>query len=221
MTSSSKTALLAIVLATCAHCSEAFVPSSLPQHAPKTIVHSDSAYYFADAPQAFHDEPSAAFPEAPTQQKHGKSSIVKQNQVKKHGKDGVFSPIVVALKETVGEEQINKLRAQVIQLHSKVIGGFVETAESAFGQNVLRQLFELADRNRNGQIEEDELRTALRTLGFDWLKEKQVKGIFKRADKDANGAIDLEEWMLEAPKTLKTNLIKLAKKNGTDMGLLV
>ena len=32
--------------------------------------------------------------------------------------------------------------------------------------------------------------------------------------------ISLEEFMDEAPRTLKTNLVKLAKNNGGDMGLL-
>jgi Ca2+-binding EF-hand superfamily protein len=53
------------------------------------------------------------------------------------------------------------------------------------------------------------------------LKEKQVKGIFERADTDENGTIDLQEWMTEAPKTLRTNLTKLAKKNGGELGFLV
>jgi hypothetical protein len=30
----------------------------------------------------------------------------------------------------------------------------------------------------------------------------------------------MEEWMREAPKTLRTNLVKLAKQNGGDLGLL-
>jgi Ca2+-binding EF-hand superfamily protein len=85
----------------------------------------------------------------------------------------------------------------------------------------LQQLFSLADANRSGTIDVDELKVALRALGFDWLKEEKVQGIFARADTDANGAIDLDEWIKEAPKTLKTNLVKLAKKNGGDMGLLV
>ena len=77
----------------------------------------------------------------------------------------------------------------------------------------------IADKNKNGTIEESELKEALLTLGFD-LKEKQFKGVFERADVDSNGGIDLEEWMKEATKTLQTNLNKLAKKNGSDMGLL-
>ena len=43
----------------------------------------------------------------------------------------------------------------------------------------------------------------------------------QRADKDKNGTIEFDEFTAEIPKTLKTNLVKLAKKNGGDMGLLV
>jgi Ca2+-binding EF-hand superfamily protein len=82
---------------------------------------------------------------------------------------------------------------------------------------VLKSLFAVADVNKNGKIEEEELATALQTLG---LQSKQIQGIFKRADLDENGDIDFDEFMKEAPKTLRTNLIKLAKKNGDEMGLL-
>jgi Ca2+-binding EF-hand superfamily protein len=69
-------------------------------------------------------------------------------------------------------------------------------------------------------VDEEELAQALTRLGFEWLKDKQVKGILERADRNHDGRIDLEEWMSEAPKTLRTNLIKLAKKNGGELGFL-
>lgn len=137
-----------------------------------------------------------------------------------HGKTGPFAPVVVFAKNVLGEEQLNKIRGKAIAEHSKVIGDFVDTAKTEFGETVLRTLFGLADANKNGTIEEQELATALRNLGFDHLKEKQIKGIFERADTDANGAIDFEEWRKEAPSTLRTNLIKLAKKNGGELGFL-
>lgn len=140
--------------------------------------------------------------------------------VSKGHKEGVLSPMVLFVKGILGDETLNKVRGKVIAMHSDVIGSFVDTAETAFGDAVLRSLFRLADKNRDGLISEDELSTALQSLGFSWLQEKQVKGIFKRADLDENGALDMEEWIKESPKTLRTNLIKLAKKNGGDMGLL-
>jgi len=52
------------------------------------------------------------------------------------------------------------------------------------------------------------------------LKEKQTEKIFERADLDGNGTICIDEFKKETPKTLKTNLVKLAKKNGNDLGFL-
>jgi hypothetical protein len=118
-------------------------------------------------------------------------------------KSGVFSPVVLTAKQVIGDERLNKIRAKVISLHS-----------------VLKSLFEVADLNHNGTIDEAELSAAMETLGFSWLQAKQIEGIFKRADLDDNGSIDFDEFMKEAPKTLRTNLIKLAKKNGDEMGLL-
>ena len=36
----------------------------------------------------------------------------------------------------------------------------------------------------------------------------------------AAGVIDYDEFVKEAPKTLKTNLVKLAKNNGAELGFL-
>lgn len=140
----------------------------------------------------------------------------------KHGESGLFSPIVLLVKDFMGNDKdFNKLRAKAISIHSDVISSFVNTSENAVGQTVLKTLFRLADADKNGFIEEGELRSALNLLGFDWLQGKQVAGILKRADKDENGVLDIDEWMSEAPKTLRTNLIKLAKKNGGELGFLV
>lgn len=135
--------------------------------------------------------------------------------------EGPLSPIVLLAKDVLGDKTLNKVRAKAIALHSDVIAAFVDSADSNAGKAVLETLFQLADKNDDGIIEEEELAEALQWLGFDWLKEKQVKGILKRADANENGAIDIEEWLAEAPKTLRTNLIKLAKKNGGQLGLLV
>jgi hypothetical protein len=135
--------------------------------------------------------------------------------------EGVFSPVVYVAKDVLGAERLNKLRGDVIALHSDAIKGFVATADSTIGQAVLKQLFVLADQNKDGKIDKEELRAALKALRFEWLADKQVNGIFERADLDHNGDIDMAEWMKEAPATLKTNLVKLAKSNGAKMGLLV
>lgn len=149
-----------------------------------------------------------------------KAAPKKKKAPKKNESNGIFTPIVLGLKATLGVESLNKLRAKAISTHSDVIGNFVKTSESELGQAVLRELFNAADANHNGRIEKEELNVALKTLGFSHLKAKQVDGIFKRADADEDGSIDVEEWLKAAPNTLRTNLIKLAKKNGHDLGFL-
>ena len=76
-------------------------------------------------------------------------------------------------------------------------------------------------RLRNGVLDREELTAGLKALGFTWLKDKQIDGILKRADANGDGVISIEEFCKEAPKTLKTNLVKLAKQNGNDLGFLV
>ena len=97
----------------------------------------------------------------------------------------------------------------------------METSDSVFGKTVLQQQFKYVDADNSGYIDKDELSVALSLLGFKWLKEKQVDGIFARADVNGDGMISMEEFMNEAPRTLKTNLVKLAKNNGGDLGFLV
>ena len=144
--------------------------------------------------------------------------------VKKGGnphKEGVFSPIVIAAGTILGDEQLNKIRGKVIGLHSDLIKSFVNTADSEFGKAVLRQLFNFVDTDKSGYLDKKEVATALNLLGFKWLGEKQVDGIFERADADGDLTISLDEFMIEAPRLLRTNLVKLAKANGGEMGLLV
>lgn len=136
-------------------------------------------------------------------------------------KAGVFSPIVVAGKAVLGVDQLTKVRAKIIGMHSDLIKSFVASSDSEFGKSVLRQLFNLVDTDNSGYLDKDEIAVALNTLGFKWLGEKEVNKIFARADANGDSEISLEEFMEETPKTLKVNLIKLAKQNGGEMGLLV
>ena len=144
----------------------------------------------------------------------------KMAESKNDHKEGLFTPVVLTAKTILGEEQLNQVRGKAISLHSDVISSFVETAETPFGSAVLKTLFTIADKDASGTIEEEELKTAVSFLGFTWLQDKQVRGIMDRADKNGDGKIDMEEWTKEVPKTLRTNLVKLAKKNGADLGFL-
>jgi len=136
-------------------------------------------------------------------------------------KEGVFSPIVVAGKTVLGGNGLIKIRAKIIGLHSDLIKSFIATSDSDTGKAVLRQLFKIVDTDNSGYLDKDEVMVALNALGFNWLGEKEVDKIFARADANGDFEISLEEFMIETPKTLKMNLIKLAKQNGGDMGLLV
>lgn len=121
----------------------------------------------------------------------------------------------------MGEQELNKLRADVIAQHTKVISAFVDTSESPFGQIVLRQLFEAADKDKSGSLDREEIRAALHALGFSFIGDKQIDTIMKRGDLDGNDVIDFEEFVRETPQTLRSSLIKLAKQNGHDLGFLV
>jgi Ca2+-binding EF-hand superfamily protein len=191
-----------------------FAPA-MPSHLQATYAESLSKNW-SEGETAVLDKPVPPKGPVPTPQQ---KSANKKKSSKSH-QEGIFSSVVLVAKDVLGDETLNKIRAKVISKHSDVIGSFVDTADTKLGKAVLQALFEAADKNGNGFIEQDELAAALGSLGFDWLKEKQLQGIFARSDADSNGSIDLNEWMKEAPKTLRTNLIKLAKKNGGELGFL-
>lgn len=133
---------------------------------------------------------------------------------------GVFAPAVKGAKAVLGTQELNKLRAEVIGQHSKVITKFVDTSDSQFGQLVLKRMFEYADKDNNGTLDRQEVQDALHALGFDFVGEKQLDIIFNRADADGDEVIDFEEFVSDTPKTLRSSLIKLAKQNGHDLGFL-
>lgn len=146
------------------------------------------------------------------------------NKKKKAGgavhQDGIFTPVVKLGKTVLGDDQLNKVRAKAISMHSDVIKKFVDTYSTPSGKIALSTLYSLADTDGDGTLSREEIEIALNKLGFNWLKEKQISGIVKRADLDEDGVVDFEEFMEAAPKTLRTNLVKLAKKNGGELGFL-
>eukprot|EP00977_Amphora_coffeiformis_P017946 scaffold6030_cov199-Amphora_coffeaeformis.AAC.10 len=194
---------------------EGFAPSFNHQRQQMIVTSSLSATshapYFLDVAET-EEQVSASKPTA------NKRVPAKKNDAHK---EGIFAPAVKLGKMILGEGELNRIRGNAIALHSDAIKNFVSTAETSFGNTVLRALFKAADRNGNGTIEMEELEAALKTLGFQFLEEKQIMGIFKRAGGEEKGFLTMDEFMAEAPKTLKTNLVKLAKKNGGDLGFLV
>ena len=82
-------------------------------------------------------------------------------------------------------------------------------------------IFRLTDADGNGQLDKAELKRLLKTrLGFVWLDDAKIDDLVGRMDADANDLISYEEFVDSFPRILKTNLIKLAKKNGDDLGFL-
>jgi EF-hand domain pair len=214
------TTLAALIALTTVPMASAFVSSSSsrPAFVVRQPLHSTMQPQMPDS--LFFAEEKTAMKVSVTPKK-ASPKVAQMKKTTTQHKNGIFSPAVILAKNLLGEQELNKVRAKAISLHSDVIGDFVATSDSAIGNMVLRRLFVLADTDKNGVICQAELSTALQTLGFDWLKDKQISGIFDRADTDKNGGIDMDEWMKEAPKTLRTNLVKLAKKNGGELGFLV
>lgn len=135
--------------------------------------------------------------------------------------DGIFTPVVGVLKVVMGEDELKKLRGQVIKAHGEVMGNFIDTADTRFGEWTLRRLFGAADKDGNGELDRDELRAAMQRLGFGWMEdEKKIEQLLKKGDQDGNGLIDFDEFKKMAPTALKQNLLKLAKQNGAQLGML-
>jgi len=202
------TTTTAFFLTLLATTSQAFSPAAT------TTLHVRTAALAASIAEPLSETPTPEPLPSPPQ----KTPKKKKNNTHK---DGLFSPVVYGLKTVMGDEQLNQLRAKVISMHSDIIASFCNTANSVWGQSVVQLLFQTADIDDNGVVDATELQQAFSALGFDWIQQKQAQGIIQRADVDDNGVLDWEEYRTMLPKTLRTNLTKLAKKNGQAMGLLV
>jgi hypothetical protein len=134
---------------------------------------------------------------------------------------GPFEPLVLVARDIIGAKELQKLRAQIIKEHAGVIANFVATADSAFGNTVLKALFKIADKDGNGTVDREELKEALEALGFVATSDKDMDKIMKKVDKDKNASIDFEEFKEAAEPILKNQLTQLAKANGHDLGFLV
>jgi len=134
---------------------------------------------------------------------------------------GPFAPLVLQARDVIGAQDLQKVRAQIIKQHSKVIADFVDTSDSEFGQSVLKRLFETADKDGNGSLDREEIREAMKSLGFVATTDKDLDKIMKKADRDDNEVIDYEEFVKAAPLVLKNQLTQLAKSNGHDLGFMV
>eukprot|EP00929_Paragymnodinium_shiwhaense_P082843 TRINITY_DN4385_c1_g1_i1.p1 TRINITY_DN4385_c1_g1~~TRINITY_DN4385_c1_g1_i1.p1 ORF type:complete len:184 (-),score=41.87 TRINITY_DN4385_c1_g1_i1:325-876(-) len=135
-------------------------------------------------------------------------------------KDGIFTPTVVGFKVLLGQKKLDAIRGYLIKAHGDAQAAAIDTHETTFGQGAMEWLFNRADQDGNGVIDKAELKEAVQRLGFAWMDDKKVDQLFKKADKDENDEIDLQEFKTVSPKYFKQSLIKLAKKNGSELGFL-
>eukprot|EP00316_Scyphosphaera_apsteinii_P009550 CAMPEP_0119333620 /NCGR_PEP_ID=MMETSP1333-20130426/85555_1 /TAXON_ID=418940 /ORGANISM="Scyphosphaera apsteinii, Strain RCC1455" /LENGTH=242 /DNA_ID=CAMNT_0007343737 /DNA_START=153 /DNA_END=881 /DNA_ORIENTATION=- len=190
----------------------------LPQRVLQQVVScNEQGCWVAEGPAARLDGTSEEAPVGKGAPTVGKAAHMGGRKIVQQG---LFAPIVKGAKRIMGQQELNKLRADVIAQHSKVISAFVDTNESPFGQLVLAKMFEAADKDGNGSLDRQEVKDALHALGFTFIADKQLDIIFRRADVDGNQVIDFQEFVVETPKTLRSSLIKLAKQNGHDLGFL-
>ena len=177
---------------------EGFAWSSVPELAPGPPPISTATVAVAGSPSDSSSwGPAPAAPAVVPAAAEKKPAAEKK---RKPATKGIFAPLVTGAKALMGEEELNKLRGEVIAQHSKVISAFVDTSESPFGQLVIRKMFEAADKDGSGGVDKEELRAALKALGFDFLEEKQVSGILERADTSGDLVIDFEEFVKETPR---------------------
>ena len=82
-------------------------------------------------------------------------------------------------------------------------------------------MFEAADSNDDGSLDVEEIKAACEALGFDWIDDEKSRKLIINNDQNLDEVINFEEFVISAPKMLRVNLVKLAKKNGNDLGFLV
>lgn len=129
-----------------------------------------------------------------------------------------MSPVVDGAVCLIGRENVNRVRAAVIKRHKRIITEFVDTHNTPLGRVAMRTLFETADTNGDGWLDSNELSIALNHLGFQ-VTDAQRDAIMQRAS--PREMLDYDAFVREAPRTLRIQLIRLAKRNGERMGLMV
>ena len=131
--------IVALMLLAMAACSESFTPMPRGTHFnPSLFVSVLEHDITAEAPMMTENlEQHVGLEEKPKVATKRKP-VPKKDAEHKHGP---LSPLVVLMKQVMGEDELNRLRGKVIGLHSDVIGKFVETAETPFGEQVLRVFF--------------------------------------------------------------------------------
>ena len=85
------------------------------------------------------------------------------------------------------QEELN--RQQVKELTELMVSFYVEKDDSK-----LDRLFQIYDRNRNGSISSEELRTVMRAICPDAVDDDIIQSMIEEADTNHNGEIELDEF---------------------------
>eukprot|EP00957_Ditylum_brightwellii_P202322 15329651-Ditylum_brightwellii.AAC.1 len=124
--------------------------ATLPLHAYGSSEGNTSPFHFAsiipNTPTVTSEVTSSEAKLNPPVRKSAPKKTAMKKKAGSH-QEGIFSPAVYIAKTILGEDELNKVRAKAISLHSDVIKSFVETVDSSFGQRALVDMFKVADKN--------------------------------------------------------------------------
>lgn len=112
--------------------------------------------------------------------------------------------VMKLLKIPVTEEELKTMRASIlggtvdfesfVELMSQNNRMQSSTADDQSEQE-MRQAFKAFDVDGNGYIDTQELKSTMRNLGQKRIKDDEVAGMMKSADKNHDGKIDYEEFI--------------------------
>ena len=149
------------------------------------------------SPQLFHNSSFPTITQTEKQQPQSqimKLSIVSIAYVSAIAQSSAFT------MSMFGPSKRTRSKTQ-IGLHSEMIGSFVDTQETIMVSPIIQQLFALMEENKEGVVDEIELGLAFKSLGFNWLQQKQITGIIKRAGSE-NGILRMEQFKEEISRRL-------------------
>lgn len=87
------------------------------------------------------------------------------------------------------EEKKDLNRRQLKELTQLMVAFYVERDDSK-----LDRLFEIYDRNGNGSISAEELRTIMRGICPETVDEDSIQSMITEADRNNNGEIEIDEF---------------------------
>eukprot|EP00111_Clytia_hemisphaerica_P024853 TCONS_00073269-protein len=107
-------------------------------------------------------------------------------------------------------EPIDKNGDQKVEFHefAEMMRNYLQQIEPQHENEVIKNMFQLFDKNDNGYICMKELRKMLKTMG-EKVSHKQVNEMMKFADRNGDGHIDFEEFKNLVNEVLVTDNVSL------------